>query len=69
LSEGFKGRIWFDETLYMIFEGAMMSLCVIIMTTCHVGIGFCGRYGEADFKYRIPKAKPDSSLPESELQK
>jgi len=56
LSQGFKGSIWFDEVLYMVFEGAMVSSCVMIMTVCHPGVGFCGRYREADFSLRSPKS-------------
>jgi hypothetical protein len=55
LSQGFKGRIWFDENLFMVFEGAMVSLCVVVLTICHPGVGFCGRYREADFPLRSSK--------------
>jgi hypothetical protein len=55
LSEGFKGRIWFNEVLYMVFEGAMVSFCVLVLTVCHPGVGFCGRYREANFQLRKNK--------------
>ena len=61
LSEGFKGKIWFDEVLYMIFEGAMVSACALIMSFCHPGLGFCGRYREASFKFRVKKDLADGS--------
>jgi hypothetical protein len=55
LSQGFKGHIWFDEIDYMVLEGGMISLCVLLLTAGHPGLGFCGRYREADFKLRVKK--------------
>jgi hypothetical protein len=55
LSAGFKGKIWFDERDYMVLEGGMVSLCVLLLTFIHPGFGFSGRYHDADFKLRLKK--------------
>jgi RTA1 like protein len=55
LSEGFKGHIWYNEVDYMILEGAMVSVCVLLLTLVHPGFGFSGRYHHADFKLRLKK--------------
>jgi len=55
LSEGFKGHIWTDQVDYMVLEGGMVSICVLLLTFCHPGIGFCGHYQEASFKFRLKK--------------
>jgi len=61
LSQGFKGHIWFDEIDYMVLEGAMVSICVLLLTFSHPGIAFCGRYKEASFKLRVKKNMQDVS--------
>lgn len=55
LSQGFKGHIWTDQVDYMVLEGGMVSICVLMLTFCHPGIGFCGHYQEASFKFRLKK--------------
>jgi hypothetical protein len=52
LSEGFHGDIWYNEVDYMVLEGAMVSLCVILLTVGHPGVCFAGQYHEADFQLR-----------------
>jgi hypothetical protein len=55
LSEGFHGDIWYNEVDYMVLEGAMVSLCVILLTVGHPGVCFAGQYHEADFQLRAVK--------------
>ncbi|RMZ82704.1 hypothetical protein DV738_g1464, partial [Chaetothyriales sp. CBS 135597] len=38
LSEGFRGPIANDESLFMVLDGAMMVICVIVLTIAHPGI-------------------------------
>ena len=52
LSSGFKGEIWYNEVDYMAMEGAMIALCVILMTVGHPGICLAAQYHEADFRIR-----------------
>lgn len=59
LSGGFHGYLWDDEVDYMVLEGAMISLCAILLTLGHPGIGFAGHYHEADFKLRIKKKEEE----------
>ncbi|KAF2094125.1 putative RTA1 domain protein [Rhizodiscina lignyota] len=55
LSQGFKGHIWFDEVDYMVLEGAMVSIGIILLTIGHPGLNFQGRYREANFKLVVRK--------------
>ncbi|KAH8883783.1 putative RTA1 domain protein [Thozetella sp. PMI_491] len=52
LSEGFKGRIWFNEIDFMVGEGAMISLCVILLTAGHPGLAFGTTYRDANYPLR-----------------
>jgi RTA1 like protein len=65
LSEGFHGHIWSNQIDYMVLEGAMVLICVLLLTFAHPGLGFCGKYHDADFKMRIKK----SVLPENSQDK
>ena len=60
LSGGYKGGIWYNELDYMVMEGAMIALCVILMTVGHPGLCFASQYHEADFKIRSRKGMADS---------
>lgn len=62
LIEGFQGKIWGSEVDYMILEGAMISLCVILMTVGHPGVCFGKQYDEANFRFRRVKGKTGSDL-------
>ena len=57
LSSGFKGEIWYNEVDYMAMEGAMIALCVILMTVGHPGIYLAAQYREADFRIRTKSLK------------
>jgi hypothetical protein len=56
LSEGFKGDLANDETLFMIFDGAMMLICVLVLTLAHPGITLKERWNTGEFHWRSRKA-------------
>ena len=62
LSEGFHGHIWNNEVDYMVLEGGMISICALLLTTGHPGVGFGGEFKAANFKLRI-KPREKSSEP------
>lgn len=47
LNEGFNGHLANDEVLFMILEGPMIIIACIVLTVCHPGIAFAGRWAEA----------------------
>lgn len=49
LAEGFNGPIWANEKEFMILEGAVLGVCITLITGCHPGLGFKGRFREASF--------------------
>ncbi|KAK3389366.1 putative RTA1 domain protein [Podospora didyma] len=59
LSGGFHGEMWYNEVDYMVLEGAMISICVILLTIGHPGLCFARRYREADFWVRREKRSVD----------
>ncbi len=66
LSQGFQGHIWNDEVDYMVLEGAMISICVIMLTVGHPGFSFGEHYKATDFKVRVKSSKePNDSTQEA----
>ncbi|KAK3321808.1 RTA1 like protein-domain-containing protein [Apodospora peruviana] len=56
LSEGFNGAIWGNEIEFMVLEGALISICVILMTGAHPGWCFSRRFKEAGYAMKNLKA-------------
>ena len=40
LSGGFKGRLWNDETLFLVLDGAMVAAAALLMTIFHPARAF-----------------------------
>jgi hypothetical protein len=47
LQQGFNGPIANDEVSFMILEGPMVILAVLVMTVLHPGIAFGGKWSSA----------------------
>lgn len=52
LQQGFNGPIANDEVSFMILEGPMIFLAVLVMTVLHPGIGFGGKWSSATWSVR-----------------
>lgn len=56
LSGGFNSALFTsDQALFMVLEGAMVSIAVICLTLLHPGLAFQGTWHEANFKFRKAK--------------
>jgi hypothetical protein len=49
LSEGFGGALANDQATFMILDGAMMVVVVIVLTLTHPGLTFGSRWNEGAF--------------------
>jgi RTA1 like protein len=49
LSEGFGGALANDQVTFMILDGAMMVVVVIVLTSTHPGLTFGSRWDEGAF--------------------
>ena len=67
LSKGFHGPLDNSEVTYMILEGVMIIITVIVLTVCHPGIAFQGQWRdislqgkkhehEMDYKHSSPSS-------------
>ena len=56
LSGGFHGSLANSEVTFMVLEGTMVILAVILLTVCHPGFSFGGAWQQANFT--LKKAKP-----------
>ncbi|KPI37650.1 Sphingoid long-chain base transporter RSB1 [Cyphellophora attinorum] len=54
LSEGFKGELANNETLFMIFDSTMMVICVAVLSAAHPGwvMGGWWKMGQVSFRGR-----------------
>jgi hypothetical protein len=57
LSDGFGGELANNEVLYMILEPPMISLAVIALTLCHLGVCFQGTWSSAKSAYKNGRDK------------
>ncbi|GIZ47662.1 hypothetical protein CKM354_001074700 [Cercospora kikuchii] len=55
---GFSGELWNDEVDFMVLDGAMISLSVVIMTALHPGPAFREQWVESSWSN---KKKPDEN--------
>lgn len=39
-----------DEVAFLVLEGAMVAIAVILLSVSHPGVAFQGLWGRADFK-------------------
>ncbi|KAH8169445.1 RTA1 like protein [Sarocladium implicatum] len=57
LREGFESDISQNETIFFVLEGAMILAAGLILTICHPGIAFQGRWAEANFSFSRSKQR------------
>ena len=65
LAQGFEGKIANEQVPFMILEGPMIMIAVLLMTFFHQGLVFRGGYWEAsDWRIRPNKGsgKDDTDL-------
>lgn len=72
LNAGIRSDLAKNETAFMILEGSMVLISVISLTISHPGVGFQGRWAEANFKLKGDKGhtelesgetKPSTNVP------
>jgi len=49
---GFSGRLWNDETDFLILDGAMIGLASVCLTALHPGLAFGGQWHAADWTFK-----------------
>lgn len=59
LWQGFEGKLWNNETDFLILDGAMISIAVICLTALHPGPAFGGQWRAADWTFKTKKGVPD----------
>lgn len=57
LWEGFSGKLWNSETDFLILDGAMVALAVILLSVLHPGLAFGGQWHAANWSLRTGKEK------------
>jgi len=55
LSGGFESAIANDEPAFMVFEGPMIILAVVVLTAFHPGFAFDRRWHEATWSFKADK--------------
>jgi H+/gluconate symporter-like permease len=72
LQQGFNGPIANDEVSFMILEGPMIFLAVLVMTVLHPGIAFGGKWSSAVWSVKQSRkavlVTSSSSMEEIHLQ-
>jgi hypothetical protein len=62
---GFEGELWNSETDFLVLDGAMIALAVLLLSALHPGLAFGGQWHAANWSLRSGKEKK-SSEPSSE---
>jgi hypothetical protein len=63
LWEGFGGKLWNDEVLFMVFDGAMVGFASIILTALHPGPAFKSEWAASNWTFR-GRSRRDSRVEE-----
>ena len=70
LSQGFKGKLANQQVTFMVLEGAMIAIAVILLTVFHPGLVFQNAWNDASWKIRSEKQKetfPLQTMDEKEV--
>ncbi|KAH9845483.1 RTA1 like protein [Teratosphaeria destructans] len=49
---GFSGKLWNDETDFLVLDGAMIGLAVVCLTASHPGVAFGGMWRTANWSFK-----------------
>jgi len=68
LWEGFEGKLWNSETDFLILDGAMVALAVLLLSVLHPGMAFgTEQWHAANWSLRNGKAKPVAATKERSI--
>jgi hypothetical protein len=62
LWEGFEGKLWNSERDFLILDGAMVALAVVLLSALHPGLAFGGQWHAANWSLRTGKEKKTTEL-------
>jgi hypothetical protein len=65
LWQGFSGELWNDEVDFMVLDGAMISLAVLLLTVFHPGPAFGDQWHAANWSFRSKPNNDPTSVSES----
>lgn len=54
---GFSGSVWNDEVDFIVLDGVMISLAVVLLTILHPGPGFAGQWESVGWRMNKDKSK------------
>jgi hypothetical protein len=57
---GFAGELWNNETEFLILDGAMITLAVLLLTVLHPGPAFGAEWHSANWSLRTKKGKKNA---------
>ncbi|KAF2257599.1 RTA1-domain-containing protein [Lojkania enalia] len=60
LWQGFSGELWNDEIDFMVLDGGMMSLAVLLLTLFHPGPAFGNQWHAANWSFRSNSSEKHS---------
>lgn len=69
LWEGFEGKLWNSETDFLVLDGAMVALAVVLLSALHPGPAFGGQWHAANWSLRTGKGKKKDSSSSEPNQK
>ena len=69
LSEGFKGKVANNEALFMVFDSAMMVICVVVLSAGHPGFVLKGRWALGKVSFRNRKGRAGAAGAEEMAQR
>lgn len=69
LKDGFQGRLANDQVTFMVLEGAMVAIAVILMTAFHPGVAFHGTWNSATWHLRSKKNRKQQKSGNEDLEK
>lgn len=61
LWEGFEGELWNNETDFLILDGAMVALAVLLLSVLHPGPAFGRAWHEAGWSLRSKKGRGEAA--------
>lgn len=62
LWEGFEGKLWNSEVDFMVLDGAMIALAVLLLSLFHPGWAFGGQWHVADWSLRSGRGKGEMEM-------
>lgn len=61
LWKGFSGKLWNDETIFLVLDGAMIGLASVLLTCFHPALAFAEQWAKVNWTFKTSKKEKEGT--------